>query len=130
MPEVDSIIIWDHGKDIYVEKENSLFDKIAIEAFRIIYEVDLLCGGPNNVDYNRQNEKCLEIIFKEPFLKFEGSPHGTLRISAALFPFEEGYTSTSVMLYTENTQSWVLWMGERSKGELIKMTDEYLAASH
>ncbi|MBN1188945.1 MAG: hypothetical protein JXA46_04270 [Dehalococcoidales bacterium] len=134
MPEADSIIIWYEGKDIHVEEENSLFNELSIEAVKAVNEAHGFCQSypPDSsaIDWKRQNLKCLEIEFKEPYRIVDDPDfmEGKLIISAVLFPFHEDFTN-SVMTYSESTRQWTLWLGERSTDELVRMTDEYLAAS-
>ena len=133
MPEADSIIIWDEGKAVHVEEGNSLFNELSIEAVRVINEAHGFCqtDPPDSsaTDWKRQNLKCLEIEFKEPYHLADDPDflEGKLVISSALFPFHEDFTN-SVMTYSEISKQWTLWLGERSTDELVRMVDEHLAA--
>ena len=135
MPEADSIIIWDEGKDIHVDEGNSLFNELSIEAVRVINEARGFCQSypPDSsaLDFTRQNLKCLEIEFKEPYHIVDDPDFmpDKLVITSALFPFREDNSNHDVMTYSEISKQWTLWSGERSTDDLVRMVDEYLAAS-
>jgi hypothetical protein len=133
MPEADSITIWFQGKGINLEKGNSIFEKLSIEAVRVINELDgniyyIVDGsGISAIDRHKQNDKCLEIEFTEPYRRFKFNMlEDDFVISVVLFPFSKDYIDHWFKTYSENSKHWYTWTSRRSTEKLLDMVDEYL----
>jgi hypothetical protein len=134
---VDFIIIWFEGKSIKLEKGNRNFDELlVIEAQR---------GGlygtcPVNtsvIDSIRQNEKCLEIVYKDPHPMYKDNPDYVefsklLRLNKEL---SKEPVAPRYITYVEhsnglgNSKSWSEFWNSESPDKLAKIVDKILGVA-
>jgi hypothetical protein len=131
--KVDFMIIWFEGKSIKLEKGNSNFDELSIEAQRgVLYGS---CPAKISViDSIRQNEKCLEIVYKDPHPMFKDNPDYVEY--SKLLPLSKEPTDKRYIIYVEhsnglgNSNSWSEFWYYKSPAKLVKMVDKILGVAH
>jgi hypothetical protein len=135
---VDYIIIWFEGKSIKLENGNSNCDELYIEKQRAVKRLYFGCPVKTSViDSIRQNEKCLEIVYKGPHPKFKDRDwmmfSELLRLSKELSKETGASYYTTYVEYSSglgNSKSWEECWSHESRDELVKMVDKFLGVSH
>jgi hypothetical protein len=132
--QVDYIVIWYDGKSIKLENENKNCSELYAEIQRAVKVLYVGCPAKISViDSIKQNEKCLELIYKDPrsmlkdidYIVFSELVLLSKETSAARYITYVEHSSS-----LEKTKSWEKCWSYESRNKLAKKVDTILATSH